>query len=74
MQQRNLEIAARVWAGDLSSQEYEAKRLTNDSAPDKRLARGITLSQDRDVTEIAEADLERMRKEVIDWTSSGALR
>jgi hypothetical protein len=72
--ERNLEVAANVWAGTLTLADYEAKRMADESGPDKRLSRGTTLGQDHGSTEITEKDLDGMRKELIEWTTSGALR
>ena len=57
---RNYTIAARVWAGTLSSSGYAARIIADGEAIRNRLARNYSMSR----PELSEQDLERIRAEL----------
>ena len=60
--ERNWEIAARVWSGQLSSEGYRARVVADERALQVRHARTHSMS----LPEITDEDLENMRAELPD--------
>jgi len=57
---RNYTIAARVWAGTLSSDSYKARISADEEAAKSRFARTYSMTR----PELSEQDLERIRTEL----------